>query len=236
MGAWWRAGIGALVCGLVMGGSAVAFAAPAGPDEDSHPGTRGTPTAPVDSDDGGLPLDRGVVEAVQRDLGLSWDEFAEHGEGVRRASDVLDGVVDVPGVVDVRLDDRGQPVVAGHGDGARAAARDLGVGFVEVVEPLPAEEAVAAVVQAAGDEAAVVSVGRSVEGTAVGVDPQRADVEQIAAALSDVAGVVVKEARPARSQSALGAGAALDFTDGQGNRAGCLTGFAVRDGLSLIHI
>lgn len=229
MVAGWRFGVGALVCGLVVSASAGAVAAPPGPDAGPDVDGSGVPTVPVDTDGGALPLDRGVVEAVDRDLGLSWDEFAEHGEGVRRASDVLDGVVDVPGVVDVRLDDRGQPVVAGHGDRAREAARSHGVGFVEVVEPLPSDEAVAAVVSAAGDEAAVVSVGRSVEGTAVGVDPQRADVEQVAAALGDVAGVVVKEARPARSQSAVGAGAALDFTDGQGNRAGCLTGFAVRD-------
>lgn len=83
---------GSAVCALVLGAGGVSWAAPVDP---------GDPVAgPVP---GPLPLDRGVVLAVERDLGMSWEEFVAHGRVVERASVAQEELEDISGVVDVRI-------------------------------------------------------------------------------------------------------------------------------------
>lgn len=208
---------GSAVCALVLGAGGVSWAAPVDP---------GDPVAgPVP---GPLPLDRGVVLAVERDLGMSWEEFVAHGRVVERASVAQEELEDISGVVDVRIDDQGEVVVAGHGSLASEAARSAGLGFVEVLEPVSPEQA-REHVEGVADVDAVVSVGHSVEGTTVSVDPGQVDVAEVAEEVSDVVGLVVQAAERPEPRAGVGGGHGLRFTDGAGHRAECLTGFSVRD-------
>ncbi|MDO5500081.1 MAG: hypothetical protein Q4F67_10435, partial [Propionibacteriaceae bacterium] len=80
-------------------------------------------------------------EAVERDLGLDWEDYVAHGAQAERAAVLADQLTDVPGYQGVFVDG-GAVVVTGTGGAVNRAARQAGVRTEppESQRPLDAEQ------------------------------------------------------------------------------------------------
>lgn len=107
---------------------------PAATEAPAVPAVEGTET-PVE--DGAATLAPGLSEALQRDLGMTVEEFLAAGELGKKASDALDRLKATEGFVSIELVD-GTLLITGSGEDLQALATEL---EATVVEPAPATEA-----------------------------------------------------------------------------------------------
>lgn len=143
--------------------SSAYVAAPAWGTAESVPGTT-SGTSNGSAPAGGGLSEAALAEAVQRDLGLSPEEFAAAGERGAQAAAVAVQLRDVPGYVGIRLE-AGQIVVSGSGPGLLGKVDELrGAVPALVVEPPAApapevkESSAAAVPEAASGTGAELAV------------------------------------------------------------------------------
>ncbi|MDN3903171.1 trypsin-like serine protease [Arthrobacter sp. YD2] len=107
---------------------------PAATEAPAVPAVEGT-EAPVE--DGAATLAPGLSEALQRDLGMTVEEFLAAGELGKKASDALDRLKATDGFVSIELVD-GALVITGSGEDLQTLATELDA---TVVDPAPATEA-----------------------------------------------------------------------------------------------
>ena len=132
---------------LSVSGAFIAGPAMAAPGE-SQPAATETPAAPVENPGTTAPageadttLAPGLAEALQRDLGMSVEEFLAAGELGKKAADALDRLKATEGFVGIEVLDGGL-VITGSGEQLQALADELGATLVDpAAEPsAPAAE------------------------------------------------------------------------------------------------
>lgn len=193
-----------------------------GPRPTAHPTT---PPAPTATPTGQIPAE--LADAVRRDLGQSWEEFARQGLTASQASAIGRQLASVPGFNDVRLE-AGVIVATGQGTPFQQAASDLGVRTRNLTPALSPDEAAGQVAERLGP-ATVLAAGHTDNGATVTVDQavvseaQRHDTEQALSGLE-----IERSSRP-KTQLTVAGGQGVNFVDSNGQQANCLTGFTLRD-------
>lgn len=163
--------------------------------------------APEDTPPG---VDPELVEAVERDLGMTWDEYVAQGELAADAADAADA----PGVDEVRVEDDQRVVVVGEGAEAQQAADEVGA-ELESPEGLSIDDVATAFVQEV-DPTLLVAVVSGEDGPILQVTEQTDEVQAFAAEH----GVVVETAEQMRQTARPG-----EYWRDQNGSARCSIGF-----------